>query len=241
MRSFIVLNFVLLAACLARSQGQDALNVRAEIQARADASLTTPAASTDAPAKSTAGAPTPQTSPLIKDPKLCAIIVKRMKDFEAMSKNGGPTLPKAGPVTPSSTSASASKPAASGVARRSKLTQRIDIESLNRRDAPASKDATTSAPAAADPNACKEMETMLQAARDKMLADIKKGMEAFAPKKDSTSKTASTDATSKTASTDATPKTGAADATPKTGAPDATPKTGAPDATPKTGTTTADA
>ncbi|KAH9811275.1 secreted protein [Melampsora americana] len=241
MRFSIALEFVLLAACLARPQGQEALNARGAIQARSDAAPITPAASTDTPAKPTSGPAGSQS--LIKDPKLCAIIVKRMKDFEAMGKNGG--VPKTGATTTSSATTTASSPAASaGAPRRSK---RNDIGSLNRRDGTASKDgspASTSS-TAVDPNACKEMETMIQARRDKLLADIKKGMEALTTKKDA-SATASTDATSKTPPADpgsktppaeAAPKTGAADATPKTGAADATPKTGAADATPKTGST----
>ncbi|KAH9822241.1 secreted protein [Melampsora americana] len=223
MRLFITLNFVLLSACLALSQGQEGLKSRGEVQvpsilrARADTPPLGSAKPTDGHAKSNSESHHPPQPQTVKDPKLCAIIVKRMKDFAAMSKNGGLPAPKTGSATPTSGAPWSPKPSASGVARRSKLAQRTEIGSLNRRESSATKDASSST--IVDPNACKEMETMLKAAREKTQTDMKKGMpppKPDGPKKDSTPKSSPTDAKSKTGSTDTTPKTGVTDATPQT-------------------------
>ncbi|EGG00744.1 uncharacterized protein MELLADRAFT_111618 [Melampsora larici-populina 98AG31] len=245
MRFFITVNFVLLGVCLALSQGQEALKSRGEVQvpssliARADAApLNGAATSTDGQAKLNGDSHHPPQLTTVKDPKLCAIIVKRMKEFETMTKNGGLPSLKTGPAPPSGSSSSP-KPLASGVTRRSKLAQRTDIGSINRRDSSGNKDAPASS--TTDPNACKEMETMLKAAKEKMQADMKKGMPAPQPdgaKKDSTPKTSSTDATPKTSPTDAKPSKSPTGAKPKSGSTET--KTNPTDATPKTGSTDAD-
>ncbi|EGG01688.1 uncharacterized protein MELLADRAFT_66895 [Melampsora larici-populina 98AG31] len=100
------------------------------------------------------------------DPKVCATIVKNMKEAEALTKAAGSPAAKRPSTVPSS-----SPKSSSGSSRRSKLAQIHEFDLNRRADPPAS---STGSQTNVDPNSCKEMQAMVQAQGEKLAASLKK-------------------------------------------------------------------
>ncbi|KAG0151918.1 hypothetical protein CROQUDRAFT_404147 [Cronartium quercuum f. sp. fusiforme G11] len=152
MRFGITVSFIVLGACLAQQEAKQDAGVAHQIHAineKGPSLLRTRQTTSTTP-----------TSALPNDPKLCAAILKGVREKQAGS-GGGAGAPK-------SSSTAATKPASTGAARRSVVLSRV-VNELNRRQRgkAAGSTASTSSTTGADADPCAALAALAKSAASK--------------------------------------------------------------------------